>query len=244
MAVYETEAVVLRTIRYGEADAVLTLYTLERGRAAAIAKGVRRTRARMAGRLQPGTRLQVAVHEGRGELGALRQAAVIDAHAGLWVEGHRLGAASAVLEAAMRVLPDAEPNPGAYHLLVRALGLLVRAEPTGRPPRLDPVVLSFRAKLMVVSGLVPQLAHCVRCGAGEPLEAFSAEAGGALCAGCGGDGEPLEPQVRDTLAGLLARPLAEAGEAGPAEAAAGVERVVGLVLRAHLGVTLRSAAPL
>lgn len=241
---YETEAVVLRTVRYGEADSVLALYTLDRGRVSAIAKGARRTRSRMAGRIQPGTRLQVSVHEGRGELGTLRGATVLDPHAGLWIEGYRLQAASAVLEGAMRVLPDGDANPGAYHLLVRALGLLARVAPGSGPARLDPLVLSSHAKLLVVSGIVPLLAQCANCSAGEPLVGFSPEAGGALCRACSAGAERLEPGVRDALAGLLTRPLAEAADACPAVAGAGVERLIGLLLRAHLGVTLRSAAPL
>lgn len=241
---YETEAVVLRTVRYGEADSVLALYTLERGRASAIAKGARRTTSRMAGRIQPGTRLQVAVHEGRGDLGTIRGATVLDAHAGLWIEGYRLQAASAVLEGAMRVLPEGDANAGAYHLLVRTLDLLARVPPAAGAARLDPLVLSSRAKLLVVSGIVPLLAQCASCSAGGSLPAFSPEAGGALCPSCARGGEPMEPEVRDALAALLARPLADAAGACPPAAAAGVERLIGLLLRAHLGVTLRSAAPL
>ena len=50
MATYETEAVVLRSIRYSESDAVLALHTRERGRVSAIAKGARTTRSRLGGR--------------------------------------------------------------------------------------------------------------------------------------------------------------------------------------------------
>ena len=47
---YKTEAVVLRSIRFGEADRVLHLYTAERGRVGAVAKGVRKTKSRVGGR--------------------------------------------------------------------------------------------------------------------------------------------------------------------------------------------------
>lgn len=247
MASYDTEAVVLRAIRYGEADNVLTLYTRARGQASAIVKGARRTTSRLGGRLQPGARVHVSIHEGRGDLGTLRSATTVEAHAGLWVEGYRLRAAGCVLEAALRTLPREEANEGAYHLLARALALLARAPAGTGPPRLDPIVLGFAGKLLVVSGLLPHLATCASCGAGPPLPGFSATAGGALCRRCGGEAgglngaEPLAPAVRDALAGLLGRPLSEAAEACPPAAAAGVERIVGLVLREHLGVTLRSA---
>ncbi len=50
---YKTEAVVLRSFRFGEADRVLHLYTLARGRVGAVAKGVRKTKSRFGGRLEP-----------------------------------------------------------------------------------------------------------------------------------------------------------------------------------------------
>ena len=64
----KTEAVVLRSIRYGEADRILHLYSTTRGRIGAIAKGARKPRSRFGGRLEPFFRLDLLLHEGRGEL--------------------------------------------------------------------------------------------------------------------------------------------------------------------------------
>ncbi len=244
MATYETEAVVLRTIRYSEADAVLTLMTRSRGRVSAIAKGARRTTSRLGGRLQPGVRALVTIHEGRGDLGTMRGAAVVDAHAGLWVAGHRLQAAGCVLETVMRVMPQDEPSDEAWNVLVRTLDLLARAPAPPGPARLDPLVLGCQAKLLVVSGLLPVLTRCSRCGAGPPLPGFSAASGGAVCGACGAGTERVEEAALAGMANLVGRPLAEAGTAIPPGAAPGVERIIGLVLREHLGVNLRSAAPL
>src|SRR5439155_730110 len=74
------EAVVLRSIRYGEADRILHLYTPHRGRLGAIAKGVRRARSRFGGRLEPFFRLRVELHEGRGELLTVTGAHTLDGH--------------------------------------------------------------------------------------------------------------------------------------------------------------------
>jgi DNA repair protein RecO (recombination protein O) len=244
VAAYETDAVVLRVIRYGEADSVLALLTLDRGRVSAIAKGARRARSRLGGRLQPGVRVHVGLHEGRGDMATVRAASVLEPHAGLWVEGHRLRAAGCVLETALRALPEREPNDAAYHLVTRALTLLADAPPAAGPPRLHPLVLGAQAKLIVIAGLLPRLGACASCESGPPLVAFSPSAGGALCPGCAGLGEPVSPAALAALGALVGRPLSEAGEACPAAAAPDVERLVGLVLREHLGVVLRSAAPL
>ncbi|MGB3952970.1 MAG: DNA repair protein RecO, partial [Solirubrobacterales bacterium] len=65
---FKTEAIVLRKLRYGEADSILQLYTSQQGRVGAIAKGVRRSGSRFGGRLEPLFRLEVVLHEGRGDL--------------------------------------------------------------------------------------------------------------------------------------------------------------------------------
>src|SRR5580692_11836077 len=79
----KTEAVVLRSMRYGEADRILHLYTPARGRIGAIAKGVRRARSRFGGRLEPFFRLNIELHEGRGELLTVTGAQTVEGYARL-----------------------------------------------------------------------------------------------------------------------------------------------------------------
>lgn len=241
---YETEAIVLRAIRYGEADSVLTLFTRERGRVSAIAKGTRRASSKLGGRLQPAVRVHLGLHEGRGEMHTVRHAQVVDSHAGLWVEGYRLRAAGSILEAALRILVEEEPNEAAYNLLCRGLGLLAAAPPTQLPPRHDPIVLGVHAKLLVVAGLLPRLASCAACDDPGPLVAFSAALGGSLCAEHAGQGEYVAPEVFAAFALLITSALAELTEPFPRGVTDGVERLIGLVLREHLGVVLKSGAPL
>ena len=235
---------VLRGIRFGEADTVLSILTPDQGRLSAIAKGARRPRSRLAGRLQPGVRSRMTLHRGRGDMASVRGATVIEANAGLWERGHRLRAAGCVLEGALRTLPEGVPDEGAYNLVCRALALLARAPTREVDPRLDPVVLGLHAKMLVVAGLVPRLGPCEACVPDAAMVAFSPRAGGALCRACAGGAEPFSPRALRTLGDLLARPLAEADELVGASEAAEVERLVGLILREHLGVELRSAAPL
>ena len=177
---YETEAIVLRAIRYGEADSVLTLYTRERGRVSAMAKGVRRAKSKMGGRLQPGVRVHLGLHEGKGDMSTVRHAQVVESHAGLSIEGDRLRAAGSVLEAVRPVLGEEEANDGACNLLARGLGLLAHVPPRQTPPRHEPIVLSIHAKLLVVAGLLPRLATCGSCGSSGPLMPFCARRCGAL----------------------------------------------------------------
>src|SRR5687768_18461967 len=87
---FKTEAIVLRSIRYGEADRILHLYSRERGRIGAVAKGVRRPKSRFGGRLEPLFRVGLVLHEGRGELYTVTSAQTVHAHARLRERGPAL----------------------------------------------------------------------------------------------------------------------------------------------------------
>ncbi len=130
---YKTEAVVLRSIRFGEADRVLHLYTPDRGRVGAVAKGVRRVKSRLGGRLEPLSRVRLVMHEGRGELSTISQADSVHSHPALRERRASLERATQACEAVLRLLDSTEPNPPAYNLLCNELALLdASAEAAGR----------------------------------------------------------------------------------------------------------------
>ncbi|HET7177825.1 MAG TPA: DNA repair protein RecO, partial [Solirubrobacterales bacterium] len=141
----KTEAIVLRSIRYGEADRILHLYSAARGRIGAIAKGARRPRSRFGGRLEPFFRLDLVLHEGRGELLTVTGAATVDGYPRLRSSGPALTAAARACDAVLRLLDSVEPNPPAYNLLCRYLALL--DAPAPRLPAGLEAALSFRLKL-------------------------------------------------------------------------------------------------
>src|SRR5918997_7110549 len=88
---YRTEAVVLRSIRFGEADRVLHVYTLDRGRVGAVAKGVRRTKSRFGARLEPLSHVELMLHQGSGELQTVTGVDLVRAHRPAREDTYRLG---------------------------------------------------------------------------------------------------------------------------------------------------------
>jgi DNA repair protein RecO (recombination protein O) len=236
----KTEAIVLRSIRYGEADRILHLYTAQRGRVGAIAKGARRPKSRFGGRLEPFFRLDLLLHEGRGELLTVTQAATVDGYPRLRASGAALGAGARACDAVLRLLDTTEPNPPAYNLLCRYLALLDDREAGASAVGL-PAALSFRLKLTLVAGFSPELASCARCGEAEHLVGFSGAAGGVVCAGCEAGAFPLSEPAHRFMVEAIARPLAEAPDAGELELRQ-VERAIGETLEHHAHVQLRAAA--
>jgi DNA repair protein RecO (recombination protein O) len=213
---WKTEAVVLRSIRYGEADRVLHLFTLERGRIGAIAKGARKTKSRFGGRLEPLSHVELVLHEGRGELHTVTGVDLVRAHDASRTDGFRLAVGHIGLEAVLRLFIEDDANPRAFHALTRFLDVLDETEPIDLPatPGLDPLALSFQLKLLWLAGYLPHLAGCASCGEEGPLVGFSPQAGGAVCASCQASAVPLSAEGFEGIRGLLERPLADAPDAG------------------------------
>jgi DNA repair protein RecO (recombination protein O) len=235
----KTEAIVLRSMRYGEADRILHLYSLTRGRIGAIAKGVRRPRSRFGGRLEPFFRLDLLLHEGRGELLTVTSVATVDGYPRLRSSASSLTAGARACDAVLRLLDSAEANPPAYNLLCRYLALL--DDPAmDRAAKLESE-LSFRLKLALAAGFSPELAACARCGDAEHIVAFSGAAGGVVCASCEAGSFPLSEDAHRFMVEAVAKPLAEAPVAEE-RALRQAERAIGETLEHHAHVRLRPAA--
>jgi DNA repair protein RecO (recombination protein O) len=258
----KTEAVVLRSMRYGEADRILHLYTPNRGRVSAIAKGVRRTRSRFGGRLEPFFRLRIELHEGRGELLTVTGAQTVAGHANLRGDALALDAAARACDAVGRLFETAEPHPGVFNLLCRRLSLLdEQADGAGRgagsrSPAAATVrvaapidrgsagsragALAFRLKLLLAAGLAPQLAACATCGEREHLAGFSGAAGGVVCGACEAASFPLGGEAYRFMTEALGVPLAEAPDASD-PALGQVERAISATLEHHANLRLMPA---
>ena len=232
----KTEAIVLRSLRYGEADRILHLYTPHRGRIGAIAKGVRRTRSRFGGRLEPFQRVQLVLHEGRGELLTVTGVDTVATHGRLREHAPSLDAAARACDAVGRVFETDEPPPGVYHLLCNQLALL-DAEP-GRASYAN--ALCFRLKLLVAAGLTPQLAACVSCGQRDRLDGYSAAGGGVVCDACEASAFALSADAYEFMTAALTRPLAQAPDA-PERALRQAERAISETLEHHANLRLRPA---
>jgi DNA repair protein RecO (recombination protein O) len=230
----KTEGIVLRSLRFGEADRILHLYTPDRGRVSAIAKGVRRAKSRFGGRLEPFFRLHLVLYEGRSELLTVTSAETIAGHPRLREDAGALDGAARACEAVARVFDDGDPHRGVYHLLANELALL-----DGDPQRAGRAnALAFRLKLLLAAGFAPHLAACASCGETEHLMGFSGAAGGVVCAACEASAFPLDQDAHDFMVAALAQPLAQAPDAPP-RALAQAERAILETLEHHGHVRLR-----
>jgi DNA repair protein RecO (recombination protein O) len=234
----KTQAVVLRSIRYGEADRIVHLYTPHRGRVGAIAKGARRSRSRFGGRLEPFFRIDLVLHEGRSELLTVTSAQTVAGYGRLRSDGPALDAAARACDAVARLFDTGEAHPEVFNLLCNELALL--DDDPARATHANQ--LAFRLKLLLAAGLAPQLAACAACGAREHLVGFSGAAGGVVCSACEASSFALDEAAHAFLTGAIGAPL-QATPPAPDRALRQADRAIAETVEHHAGVRLRAAAP-
>ena len=205
----------LRSMRYGEADRILHVFTPERGRVSAIAKGVRKARSRFGGRLEPFFRARP-----RALPRALGPA-----------DGHQRGdrgrpPRGCASTAGRSTSPPAPATPStacstpatripASTTCSPTSSALLDADPAAHATTAN--ALAFRLKLLLAAGFTPQLAACATCGEREHLSGFSGAAGGVVCSACEAGSFALSQEAHDFLVGALG----PAARGGARRAAAG-----------------------
>ena len=244
------QALVLRTLPYGENDLVVHLLARGLGRVPVFARGARKSRKRFCP-LEPYQLCEVLLAESRGgSLRQLREASLIEAHLPLREDLHRLAHAGYACELAHDLTREGQPADPLFEALETFLALLSRGPATSARLR------ALELLVLEASGLAPELAACARCG-GEVAPGaawFDAGAGGLLCRRCAGAGHHrLASGPRAALVQLQRRGFNGAespesadgsGRAADArafeEAAALASRALEEFLEHHVGRKLRS----
>ena len=130
---YKSDAIVLRSMRYSEADRILHLYTAERGRIGAIAKGVRKTKSRFGARLEPLSHVELMLHEGAGELQTITGVELLRSHHAVREDNYRLNVGLIGAEAMLRLLRRARGERAGVRR-ARAVPRRARRDAAAREP--------------------------------------------------------------------------------------------------------------
>ena len=212
MKSYSVEAYVLRMRPLGEADRILTLFSSERGKLSAVAKGARKTRSKFGARLDFMARSQLTLHVGRS-LDVITGARLAG---GAWehvVDPDVFALASYLAETIDGLCEPELAVPEIYEILREFESALLKSERSlsgpendshsSRAQRLAAMRVAIDLRLLAALGFAPELDACVRCG--EPLgrrpfaggrAALSPEAGGLVCRHCLDAGSGDEGDMR------------------------------------------------
>ena len=184
MALVTTRAIVLKSMRWGEADRILTFYSLQLGKVRGIARGARRMKSRFGGMLEPFSSINLTFFNKRNDsLGSISHIDSLESFSPLRESLDLIWAASRMVALVDGVTADRDSNPTIYHTLLEGLRSLVRTD--------DPVLLTllFQIHILSHSGFQPQVDRCASCGRDleEQSSRFSPSAGGCLCGSCDRD---------------------------------------------------------
>jgi DNA repair protein RecO (recombination protein O) len=236
VSLYRDEGVVLRTIRLGEADRIVTMLTREHGKVRAVAKGVRRTTSKFGARLEPLSHVAMLCWQGR-ELDVVNQAEVLDSFRAVREDLDRVAKGFTLLEVADQLSEERHAAPRLYEMLVGALHALADSDAAMLVP-------GFLLKALAVEGSAPIVDRCAVCGATHGLVAFDLGEGGILCRDCR-RGRSVTPEAIDVLRRILGGGLADVLRLPAGPLAEEVRSLTTEAMEAHLDRRLRSvhAAP-
>jgi DNA repair protein RecO (recombination protein O) len=195
MALRHDQGIVLRSFPFGEADRVVVLLSPNQGKLRTVAKGVRKTKSRFGGRLEPFCHVDLVLYEGRN-LDTITQVSIIEPFHRLRADLDRVVAAGTMVEVADAVALEGESAVRLFLLLQRGLRALDSGE--SHPD----LVTAFLLKAAEIVGVAPALDSCAGCGRSDQLTRFSFAAGGVQCERCRAPGAFA---LKDGLTGYLAK---------------------------------------
>jgi len=183
MADYKTEGIVLKSIKLGEADKIITIYSSERGKISAVAKGIRKTKSKFGARLEPFSHVNLLLYDGRN-LDIVTQVELVSSFREIREDFDKVVYGSAMLDLLEKISPIEEKDEEVFGFVLSSLQVLSSAS-----KNIPLLLAAFDLKLMSIAGFRPNLSGCVICsGAASSLKKeviFSCEWGGILCDKCG-----------------------------------------------------------
>jgi DNA repair protein RecO (recombination protein O) len=237
-----SDAVVLHHLDYGEADRIVTFFSLDQGLVKGFARQARKSRKRFGAALEPFSSVRIRWQAPRGgELVSVQDAELVDLRNGLRHDLLALALAAYGCELVENLMGESGPQPGVYHLLIAFLDHVTRHGGS------DEARLLFELRLLSLAGYEPRLLQCCKCGVPLRSEtvAFAAASGGGLCPDCAGQGEVqlLSPLTLGSLARVLQSPptLFEGFRFGAQTLQEG-GRAIFSMLRQHLSRPVKSLA--
>lgn len=179
MGLYKTKGIVLKSIKFGEADRIVTFYSDSRGRTQAVAKGVRKVGSRFGSRLESFNYLDLLIYEGRG-LGTISQTEIITPFRAIREDLTKVLYGMAMLDLIDKVGLAGETDPTLFRFLLESLETLAMIE-----KHYALYLLAFDLRVVILLGFAPRVGVCVACEQElADRAAFSFKLGGTICMRC------------------------------------------------------------
>lgn len=195
-----TEGIVINTFDYGEADRIVTFFTLDKGKLKGLAKSCRKTKSRFGSSLEPFTHSKISLYgKETSSLTKIIQSDILHSHRKLREDLERLAYGSHIADLVNELCPEAEANRGLFHLLSYIFGAM------GSDTDLESLSFIFYVHFLRQIGYQPRLDSCVKCGKGCGMK-FYPSYGGILCGDCSNPEAGsilLTPETKETFYKIL-----------------------------------------
>ena len=178
------KALVLREVKYKEADRILTVLTTD-GKLTVKAPGALRKNSKCAAATQQLTLSELSIYA-RMSHWQVREGTVLESFAGLRMDLENLSIAVYIAQVLEAVADEDAANPALLQLGLNSLYALSEQLAEGWL-----IKAVFELRLACIAGYAPELTGCVHCGAEEGPQYFDHREGGLVCRSCGGYGTPL-----------------------------------------------------
>lgn len=175
MAFSKSDALVLREVRYREADRILTLFTFDRGILTAKGRGALRKTSKIAAATQQLTLSEMTFFENKGRL-IVQEAVVKEPFEGLRQNFENFALGCYFAECIEAFVQEDQPDPDSFQLILNAL-YAVSHELCS--PYL--VKAAFEMRLMCLMGYAPDLSACCFCGKQDPVSPVLGIRSGRIC---------------------------------------------------------------
>jgi len=228
----ESDALVVRTVEFGESDVVATLVTERFGKLGVIARGARKGSRRLGGALEPVHTVSVLVEDKGKELSTLKESRIVRLREAVVQNLGSLDAAGIALRWARHLFPPRTPEPDGWRVLIDLLDRLDARSGAAASPRTELARAGLAMLTAVGWGL--ELGRCVVCARACPEDkaAFVDPAkGGLVCMRCGGARSVLAAPERRAALALAAGRVEDVDDA----LAASVLNLVDEAMAAHTG---------
>ncbi len=199
MPLYETPALIVRSIKLGEYDKIVTFFTLKFGKIKVVAKGCVKPKSRFMGRLEPFGHVNLIAFGKEGAtLFRLNSCDIIEPFIGMRNDFDLISRAYVSAELVDVCQKERDVNRQGYTTL---LGLWRGLDKGASKPRQDIMLRIFELKYLASIGFRPMLEKCVDCGGAvkEAEVGFNPEKGGVVCADCLG----ADPAALRTILGAV-----------------------------------------
>jgi len=233
MPLVETEAIVLRTHRLGEADKIASLFTRQLGRVRAVAKGALSRRGRFGAALEPLSYIRLWIYDRENrDLQRVGSAEILESFFEMQKDYRVQLAGQYLAEVTERFLPDREVNERVFRLLLAVLRAIKRFGEVNRP------LLFFDYWLLRLGGFLPDLSRCMKCQRqfAEEDGYYDPVAVALVCAQCrSGPAERISAQALGLVPAFRSARIEEWIEDKPAPAGAReLRRLLEQIIEAHL----------